>query len=100
MQNPEKTVIELWKNDTLSRKWSIPLTKLDSSKLYELSQKPPNWSEMDPYSDSDIEIIPNTPEVNVVNQDTNIEKDDEHTKSPSRKNNKEPSVQSVNKYEL
>ena len=60
LRNPEKTVAELWKQDALSQRWSIPLTKLDSRKIYELSHKPPNWSEMDPYSDSDIEIVTTT----------------------------------------
>ena len=36
----------------------------------------------------------------MVNHETNIEKDDEHVKPPSRKNNKKHLVQSVNKYEL
>ena len=100
VQNPEKTVTKLWKYDALSRKWSIPLTKLDSRKLYELSQKPPNWSEMDPYSDSDIENISTTPEGNVADSDTNMKKDDENAKHPSRMGNMERSVQSANKYEL
>ena len=46
VQNLENNVTELWKNDALTCEWSIPLTKLDSRKLYKLSQKPPNWSEM------------------------------------------------------
>ena len=84
----------------LSRKWSIPLTKLDLRKLYELSQKPPNWSEMDPYSDSDIENISTTPEGNVDDSDNNMQKDDENAKYPSRMGNMECSVQSANKYQL
>ena len=48
--NPEQTVLEIWRKDALSHNWTVPVLKLSNSDIYDLSHKPPNWSDMDPYS--------------------------------------------------
>ena len=48
--DPEQTVLEIWRKDALSHNWTVPILRLSNSDIYDLSQKPPYWSEMDPYS--------------------------------------------------
>ena len=48
--DPEKAVHKIWKNDALFHNWSVPLKKLSKHDIYDLSHKPPDWSNMDPYS--------------------------------------------------
>ena len=35
----------------MTRNWTVPVWRLSGQNIYDLSQKLPNWSEMDPYSD-------------------------------------------------
>ena len=48
--DPEKAVRKIWKNDALSHNWSVLLKKLSKHDIYDLSHKPLDWSNMDPYS--------------------------------------------------
>ena len=59
-------------NDAKQCKWSIPLKNLSNTDVYELSHPPPNWSQIDPYSDSDINIINDEPK----SDDDNVSSDD------------------------
>ena len=47
---PIPLVEELWKTEALTRKYSVPLNKLNKHKIYDLSHLPPNWECIDPYS--------------------------------------------------
>ena len=79
--NIEEKITEIWKNDAKQRKWSIPLKNLSNTDVYELSHPPPNWSQIDPYSDSDINIINDEPkpdDKNVSSDDTIILEEPTH----------------------
>ena len=61
--DPEKAVCEIWKNSALFHNWSVPIKRLSKHDIYDLSHKPPNWSDMDPYSglEDETEDTTNTP---------------------------------------
>ena len=43
-------VINLWKMDALSKKWTVPLLNLNKDDIYALSKPALNWEIIDPYS--------------------------------------------------
>ena len=43
-------VINLWKNDAMKKKWTVPIVNLSKDDIYALSKPIPNWDKMDPYS--------------------------------------------------
>ena len=61
--NIEKQISEIWMKDAKEWKWSIPLKRLSKSDIYELSNPPPNWTEMDLYSG--IEDVNDEPEPDI-----------------------------------
>ena len=63
---PIPSVAKLWRNDALSRRWTVPLKNLSKVDIYMLSQPGPKWDDIDPYSGLE--------EVNVPdNETTNVE---------------------------
>ena len=49
--NPTKLIEKIWKKDAITRKWTVPVEKMNKRKVYELSNRPPDWDKIDPYSD-------------------------------------------------
>ena len=54
--NPIKLIEKMWKKDAITKKWTVPVEKMNKKKVYELSNRPPDWDKIDPYSDLE-EII-------------------------------------------
>ena len=76
--NPIKLIEKIWKKDAITKKWTVPVEKMNKRKVYELSNRPPDWDKIDPYSDledmtsdhhvsesEDQKHAPNTPEQNM-----------------------------------
>ena len=49
--NPIGIIENMWKKDTINKKWTVPVEKMNKKKIYELSNRPPDWDNIDPYSD-------------------------------------------------
>ena len=47
---PIPLVEEMWRTEALTRKYSVPLNKLNKHEIYDLSHPPPDWDSIDPYS--------------------------------------------------
>ena len=46
----DANILKLWEVDVKTKKWEIPLCKLTSREVYDLSHPRPKWDEIDPYS--------------------------------------------------
>ena len=42
-------IVNLWKNDTMKKKWTVPIVNLSKDDIYLLSNPAPNWDNIDPY---------------------------------------------------
>ena len=71
--DPEKAVCEIWMNNALSHNWSVPLKRLSKHDIYDLSHKPPDWSNMDPYSRLEDESEDTNDPPNRQDQNTTID---------------------------
>ena len=48
---PIKLIENMWKKDTITKKWTVLVEKMNKKKVYGLSNRPPDWDKIDPYSD-------------------------------------------------
>ena len=81
---PIPLVEDLWRTEALTRKYSVPLNKLNKCEIYDLSHLPPNWDSIDPYLglEEHSEDDNNNPKTTNVNND--------HTDSPKMEFAREP----------
>ena len=49
-QRIDANILKLWEVDAKTKKWEIPLRKLTSREVYDLSHPLPKWDKIDPYS--------------------------------------------------
>ena len=48
---PIGIIEKMWKKDAITKNWTVPVEKMNKKKVYELSNRPPDWDKIDPYSD-------------------------------------------------
>ena len=105
--NPIQTVLDILRKDTISWNWTVPIVKLSHKDIYDLSRRPPNWSDMDPYSGLEDENneMSNTPDetnntvIVVPEADTLLKHNKLSPSANSSENNSTPVVAS-NRYQL
>ena len=47
--NPTLDIKKIWIHYATTRKWEVTMIRMSRKKIYELSNPPPNWDEIDPY---------------------------------------------------
>ena len=81
---PIPLVEEMWRTEALTRKYSVPLNKLNKREIYDLSHPPPDWDNIDPYSG----LEDHSDDENNNPKKTNVDK--EHIDSPKTEFAREP----------
>ena len=66
----------MWKKDAITKNWTVPVEKMNKKKVYELSNCPPDWDKIDPYSDLE--------EMETIIKSTSIVTVSKHWNLPSR----------------
>ena len=76
-------IINIWEKDAMNKKWTVPLFKLTPTDIFTLSNPPPNWDTMNPYSSLDeVQDSANEPQSKPLASSTsNIKQDEVKNKS-------------------
>ena len=91
--NPIGLIENMWKKDAIAKKWTVLVEKMNKKKIYELSNRPPDWDNIDPYSDLE--------EINSDQQTNEDSGCDQELKPPEQGRNSANYVKTIqNKYHL